>query len=83
MVEVIVPDAYKVYSLTPLSTRAENAEELKKVIDKYNNNCVAYESYDEALKCALDEADENDLILISGSLYMIGDMRKKIRKLEI
>lgn len=83
MVEVIVPDAYKVYSLTPLSTRAENAEELKKVIDKYNNNCAAYESYDEALKCALDEADENDLILISGSLYMIGDMRKKIRKLEI
>lgn len=83
MVEVIVPDAYKVYSLTPLSTRAENAEELKKVIDKYNNNCVAYESYDEALKCALDEADENDLILISGSLYMIGDMRRKIRKLEI
>lgn len=83
MVEVIVPDAYKVYALTPLSTRAENAAELKKVIDKYNDNCAAYESYDEALKCALDEADENDLVLVSGSLYMIGDMRKKIRMLNI
>ena len=83
MVEVIVKDAYKVYALTPLSTRAENAAELKKVIDKYNDNCIAYESYDEALKSALDEADENDLILVSGSLYMIGDMRKKIRKLNL
>ena len=80
MVKVIVQDAYKVIALTPMSIRAENAVELKKVIDKYNNNCVALESYDEALKLALEEAHEDDLILVSGSLYMIGDMRKRIRK---
>lgn len=82
MVKVITPDAYKVYALTPLSTRAENASELKKVIDKYNDNCIAYESYEEALKSAVTEADDDDMILVSGSLYMIGDMRKKIRKLK-
>lgn len=81
MAEVIVKDAYKVIALTPMSTRAENASELKNIIDKYNNNCVALKSYDEALKIVLEEAHKDDLILISGSLYMIGDMRKKIRNL--
>lgn len=81
MVKIIAPIAYKVYALTPLSTRAENASELKIVIDKYNNNCIAYESYYDAIIDALKEAEEDDLILVSGSLYMIGDMRKKIRNL--
>ena len=82
MVKTIAPMAYKVYALTPLSTRAENSIELKKVIDKYNDNCITCESYDEALDSVLKEACDDDLILISGSLYMIGDMRKKIRTLE-
>lgn len=82
MVKVIVPNAYKVYSLTPLSTRAENSAELKKIIDKYNKNCVAYEDYEKALNDVLSEAQDDDIILVSGSLYMIGDMRKKIRNLN-
>ena len=36
--------------------------------------------YEEAYKRALAFAGENDLILICGSLYMIGDMRKTINK---
>ena len=79
MVKEIVPLAKKVIALTPLSDRAEIAEDLKKEVQIYNINCIAEESYEKALEMALDEADKDDLILISGSLYMIGDMRKKIR----
>lgn len=79
MVRQIAPLAKKVIALTPLSDRAEIAEDLKKEIQLYNPNCVAEESYEKALEMVLEEADKEDLILISGSLYMVGDMRKRIR----
>ncbi|WP_315070240.1 folylpolyglutamate synthase/dihydrofolate synthase family protein [uncultured Clostridium sp.] len=78
MVKEITPIAEKVYALTPHSDRAELCEDLKKEILEYNSNTVALESYEEAFELTLKEAEEDDLILISGSLYMIGDMRKII-----
>lgn len=80
MIKVITPMAKKVYAVTPNSIRAELAEDLKKEIIKYNENCQAYDDYKEAYLTALNDADENDLILASGSLYMVGDMRKIINK---
>jgi dihydrofolate synthase / folylpolyglutamate synthase len=78
MIEEITPLAEKVYALTPHSERAELSEDLKKEIEKCNSNVFALENYEEALLLAIKEANEEDLILISGSLYMIGDMRKLI-----
>jgi dihydrofolate synthase/folylpolyglutamate synthase len=78
MIEEIAPIAEKIYALTPHSERAELSEDLKNEILKYNSNTIALESYEEAFLLALKEAKEDDLILISGSLYMIGDMRKII-----
>ena len=80
MIEEITPIAEKVYALTPHSERAELSEDLKNEILKYNSNTIALESYEEAFLLALKEAKEEDLILISGSLYMIGDMRKIIHR---
>lgn len=80
MIEVITPEAEKVYSLTPHNTRAESSEDLRKEILKYNKNCIAVDDYEEALTMALKDASSDDLVLISGSLYMIGDMRKIITK---
>lgn len=80
MIEEITPLAKKVYALTPHSDRAELSENLKNEIIKTNQNCIALDSYNEAFELALREASSEDLILISGSLYMIGDMRRIIRK---
>lgn len=81
MIAEIAPIAEKIYALTPHSERAELSEDLKNEILKYNSNTIALESYEEAFSLALKEAKEEDLILISGSLYMIGDMRKIIRSI--
>lgn len=81
MIEEIVPIAKKVFALTPHSHRAELAEDLKNEIIKINSDCTAFENYEEAFTEALKEAHEDDMILISGSLYMVGDMRKTIRKI--
>lgn len=79
MIEEITPLAEKVYALTPHSERAELSEDLRKEIVNYNHNTIALESYEEAFKMVLKDAKEDDLILVSGSLYMVGDMRKIIR----
>ncbi|MBE6062836.1 MAG: bifunctional folylpolyglutamate synthase/dihydrofolate synthase [Clostridium butyricum] len=76
MIQEIVPYAEKVYALTPHSDRAQLSEELKDKIIKYNKNVEAIENYKDAAIKAINEAEKDDLILISGSLYMIGDMRK-------
>jgi dihydrofolate synthase/folylpolyglutamate synthase len=79
MVKVIVPGMKKVICVTPHSERAELASELRNEVIKYNKNCIAVEDYEEAYNLALSYSDEENLILISGSLYMIGDMRKIIK----
>lgn len=80
MVDMIAPNAKKVYALTPHSDRAEKNTQLKDEILKVNSNCEALDSYEEAYKKALLEANDDDIIVISGSLYMIGDMRKIITR---
>ncbi|MEW8956195.1 folylpolyglutamate synthase/dihydrofolate synthase family protein [Clostridium sp.] len=82
MVKTITPMAHKVIAVTPHSDRAKLAEELKNHIYPYNNNVMAIEDYREAYEVALKESSKEDLILISGSLYMIGDMRKIIRSIK-
>ncbi|MBC2398244.1 bifunctional folylpolyglutamate synthase/dihydrofolate synthase [Clostridium tetanomorphum] len=81
MVRTITPMAYKVIAVTPHSYRAENSNILVEVIKKHNKNCESIDDYEEAYKKALSYCNEDDLVLISGSLYMIGDMRKIVRKL--
>lgn len=83
MIKIITPMAKQVYAVTPNSIRAELADDLKNEIVKYNANCRAFDEYEEAYLEALKNAKENDIILATGSLYMIGDMRKIINKLLI
>lgn len=81
MIKVITPMAKKVYAVTPNSIRAELADDLKNEIIKYNENCKAFNSYEEAYISAINDAKNEDLVLASGSLYMIGDMRKIINNM--
>lgn len=79
MVETIVPKAKKVIAVTPNSERAELAEELAKIIKLYNTNVEVIKDYSKALEIGIAYCDTKDLLLISGSLYMIGGMRGIIR----
>ena len=78
MITQIAPMASKIFVVTPNSNRAEEASELKNAIKKYNINCEAFESYEMAYKSAISCCEADDLLLVCGSLYMIGDMRKII-----
>jgi dihydrofolate synthase/folylpolyglutamate synthase len=78
MINTIVPKAHKVIAVTPNSERAELASELAEEIREINDNVQVIEDYQEAYETALASCGHKDLLLISGSLYMIGDMRRII-----
>jgi dihydrofolate synthase/folylpolyglutamate synthase len=79
MINIICPMAEKIIAVTPHSERAELCEDLKEKINICNKECEAIINYEEAYKKALSYCDEDTLLVISGSLYMVGDMRKIIR----
>ncbi|KOA20204.1 folylpolyglutamate synthase [Clostridium homopropionicum DSM 5847] len=78
MIRIIAPIAKRIICVTPHSDRGELAATLKSEVEKYNTNCEAIEDYKKAYEKAISYCSEDDLLLISGSLYMIGDMRKVI-----
>jgi dihydrofolate synthase/folylpolyglutamate synthase len=80
MVKVITSEAKKVITVTPNSIRAENSDDLRNIVLKYNENCVSEVDYEKALNIGLSSLEDEDLLLLCGSLYMIGDMRKIIKK---
>ena len=75
MINEIVPLSSDVVALTPNSYRAELASELEKEIYKVNKDVKSFESYKEGFLSAYKKANEDDMILVTGSLYMIGEMR--------
>lgn len=81
MLEIIAPMAKEVITVTSNSNRATNSEDLKKEVLKYNKNCIAFEDYENAANYAINRVNENDIILASGSLYMIGKMREIINEI--
>lgn len=81
MVKIIAPVATEVCTVTANSIRAASANELKEVVLEYNNNCIAFDDYDKAIKLSLSKANKDDLIVAAGSLYMIGEIRKQINNI--
>ena len=82
MLKEIIPSAEEVITVTPNSPRAMSAIELKGKIEEISEKKVsAFENYEDAFKYAKQISNEDDMILICGSLYMIGDMRKTINKI--
>lgn len=79
MINTICPKAAKVIAVTPHSERAELCEDLRDKILLCNENCEAVMDYEKAYEKALSYCEEEDMIIISGSLYMVGDMRKIVR----
>lgn len=64
----------------PHNERAESLEVMESYLKEENKNVYKIMNYREAYEKALELANDDDLVLICGSLYMIGDMRKEITK---
>ncbi len=69
--------------LTQAQTRrAMSVEELEKVAARPNRNVIKTRNVSEALKLAVKNVGPDDLILVAGSLYLIGEVLKAFRTIE-
>ncbi len=65
-------------AVTPDNPRAMGCEELKNIASEYCSNSIAIDSPKEAVKVALSNLKENDMLCVVGSLYLAGEVRERM-----
>ncbi|MGI6114030.1 MAG: bifunctional folylpolyglutamate synthase/dihydrofolate synthase [Mahellales bacterium] len=86
MVDHVVPLAHRIICTQPDNSRAMDAEKLSELINnRLNRRCIPIKGIGDAIDRALDLAmDTKDaMVLISGSLYLVGPARSKLIKRKI
>lgn len=80
MIDEITKYAEYVIVTEPHNERAESSDSLYNKIKSRGIKCFSIEDYKEAYDKGRELMKKDDLLLICGSLYMIGDMRKVITR---
>ncbi|MFH2137967.1 MAG: folylpolyglutamate synthase/dihydrofolate synthase family protein [Candidatus Omnitrophota bacterium] len=62
--------------------RAMAVESLLEIVKKHHKNVDKAEHIEKALEMALSQAGKDDLIIVAGSLYLIGETLKGLRNLK-
>lgn len=75
IISPVAPLAYEVILSRPEYERASEAASLLSAARRYNHNCTAFENLKEAIGYARTRAGKDDLIIISGSLFTVGEAR--------
>ncbi len=77
--KLFLPLAKEIYTLTPMSPRALKASDLAELIKKHTKIKVTpLDNYEDILPL-IKNAEKNDIMAFSGSLYMIGNVRTILR----
>lgn len=82
MIEELTPIADKIVVTEANIFRAMKAEELATKIRKYNESITIESNIEKAVQKTFDMASENDIIVFSGSLYLIGDVRTIVNNMK-
>ncbi len=82
MIEELVPIADKIVVTEANIFRAMKAEDLAAKIEKINNSVIVENNIEKAVQKTFELASENDLIVFSGSLYLIGDVRTIVKNMN-
>src|SRR5699024_2701675 len=76
MVENIAPLADEIIITEINNPRKMEDENLAKEVGKANKNIIIEKDIKKAIEKSLNIANEDDLIVFAGSIYLIGDVRK-------
>ena len=80
MVKIIAPPSDIVIITKPDTERAADPKIIKNEAEKYIRTVVVKDNVKNALDYAKSIAKKNDMILITGSLYTVGDVKKAINR---
>ncbi len=76
----IIPLFEEVITVAPHNPRAMSENDLAQMIRKYGTDATPQKEYSHAFQKALELAGTDKAIIIFGSLYLAGDMRKVVKK---
>jgi dihydrofolate synthase/folylpolyglutamate synthase len=84
MLKKLVPLADRLIITKPDTVRAKPPEEIVPVAQQwqYNDRIEVVENSHEALKQALSIADSDDLVCVTGSLYLVGEIKRYFQKIS-
>ncbi len=80
-VELIAPAAKAIFVTRPLSPRAGNWETMGEMAQKYCDDVKIVPLIDQAVKQALEQLGEGDLLVVTGSFYMVSEARKLLQEM--
>jgi len=75
--EVLFPKAGLVVLTQPEQFRAAAPETVRDLTGHLNSNIVIEPELEAALACALATAEPDDVILVTGSLFLVGDAKRR------
>ncbi len=81
MMDHVIPVAKKFFTVTPDSPRALSAEDLASFLTERGADAVPCDSIENAVKAALTEASDTDVICVFGSLYYVGPVREMFKNM--
>jgi dihydrofolate synthase/folylpolyglutamate synthase len=79
----LFPLARKVFITSIPSPRAAKPEEIFRLTHDLNGQIVIEPDCLQALRLAQEEAGQHGLVLVTGSLYLVGEIKKRLRENEI
>lgn len=81
IIELLAPMADEIVVTEVNMPRKMDAKDLAREISKYNINVFIEKDIKKSVEKALELADEDDLIVFGGSLYLIGEVRTLVNLL--
>jgi len=82
IVKRLVPAAKAVVVTKPNSFRSQNWRRVADLSAKYLSDIFVYENVSDAVDKAIEIANKEDVVCITGSLYMLADARERILELK-
>ena len=82
MLDIILPFAKEVLAVTPDNSRALPADRLAEIIREKGVRAESFEQLTVSVDQAIINAGTDEVICAIGSLYMIGDIKKYIKKIN-
>lgn len=77
----LMPFFDEVITVMPSNPRSMKAEELSKIVRSYGVKSSAYDNPEEGIQKAFDKLSFYDVLIVCGSLYLAGDIRKYLKNI--
>ena len=81
MLRILQPYAEKLY-LTPLQfPKSLTPQMLSEMSKSLGNSTRVFNNASEAYKTALSESDDGEVVLVTGSLYLVGEIYRHLKNI--